>query len=159
LSRKTSDWEEERPAAGGLGFGAGGPGFGGGGLGFSKVRLEVKEECNLVEEATMMMGLSKFSSLTSSKFLTSETMNFDAEIATPGVSELKIEEVVDSSSGEGQESREERKKRRKAEKERKKAEVGGKEKGKEKKGKKEEDSVEKRERKEKKEKAKKSEEV
>lgn len=151
MSRKTSDWEDERPA-GGLGFGAGGLGFGGGGLGFQKVRLEVNEECNVVEGATMRMGLSKFSSLTSSKFLTSKAMNFDVESATPEVSESKIEEVVGSSSSE-EESREERKKRRKAKKERKKAEAAEKEKRKEKekKDKKQEDSVEKRARKEKKE--------
>lgn len=149
---RRADYDEERPA-GGLGFGGGGLGFGGGGLGFSKVRLEVKGECNVVEEATMRMGLSKFSSLMSSRFLTSETLGFDEESSTPDFSESRSEPVAEeesSSSPSEEESREERKRRRKAEKEKKKAE-DEREKKREKKEKKwkEQKRVEKKERKEK----------
>lgn len=90
-----------------------------GGLGFSRLRLEVKEECDVVQEATMRMGLSKFSSLMSSTFLTQSLTNFDDPQKKE---EAKVEEVAgddDSSSSEEEETKEERKRRRKEEKEKK----------------------------------------
>ncbi|KAF6760168.1 hypothetical protein DFP72DRAFT_98448 [Ephemerocybe angulata] len=92
-----------------------------GGLGFSRLRLEVKEECDVVQEATMRMGLSKFSSLMSSTFLTQSLTNFDDPQKKE---EAKVEELAgddDSSSSEEEETKEERKRRRKEEKEKKRA--------------------------------------
>ncbi|KAJ3543514.1 hypothetical protein NMY22_g3119 [Coprinellus aureogranulatus] len=117
MRQRVDAYDEERPASG--------LGFGGGGLGFSKAMLEVKEESNVVEEATMRMGLSKFSSLTSSKFLSSETLSFNDGPAPEMVSQSKNQVEADdslSSSSSEEESQEERRRRRKAEKERKRKE-------------------------------------
>ncbi|KAJ2916338.1 hypothetical protein MD484_g4119, partial [Candolleomyces efflorescens] len=95
-----------------------------GGLGFSRLRFEVLEE-NKVEEETMRMGLSKFSSLMSSTFLsaTAGSVTPLSSEQTPEVEQAEDEPSLEAEDVGEEESREERKRRKRERREKKKAEV------------------------------------
>ncbi|KAJ2931230.1 hypothetical protein H1R20_g5813, partial [Candolleomyces eurysporus] len=119
------DYDDERPM---------------GGLGFSRLRFEVREESQ-VEEETMRMGLSKFSSLMSSTFLSATATTPSSFEETPEIEQAPApEEEASPEVEEEEESREERKRRKKERKERKKAEAEAKEEKKKKKKKSAENS-------------------